>query len=336
MPYFLGIDAGGTKTNCLIGDESGQLLGFGASGPGNYEVNGVEAARVEIERALSEALSEAGLQLSDITAAGLGVAGADIEDDFQMLERDVCTPLLGDLRRDFKNDSAAALRGGTHNRYGIVIACGTGCVCAGRNASGEFGRVGGHGDEFGDECSGTSIGMEGLRAVFQARENVIPPTKMTPLFVERAGCQDVDELFYRLYTQRIGFDALQPMAPLVFDAALEGDSAACAILVRGGTYLGMMVNAVARNVGMPSSAYDVVMAGSVFKGSSPALVEAMASEIATENPHANLVRSVYEPVVGALLMGMDLEQAADESTYSALETSLELLEDRRGVRLKSE
>ena len=97
-----------------------------------------------------------------------------------------------------------------------------------------------------------------------------------------------------------------------------------------------MVNAVARNLGMTEERIDVVMAGSVFKGSSPALIEAMNTVIVKEHPGARLVRSVFEPVVGALLMGMDLERAASSETFSALNKSLDLLEQRRGVRLKSE
>jgi N-acetylglucosamine kinase-like BadF-type ATPase len=336
MKYYAGLDAGGTKTHCLISDDTGRVLGFGAAGAGNYEVAGVGAARQEIEQALTAALNEASIQLSDLSAIGLGVAGADIDDDFRMLDRDLFDPVLGRLRRDFKNDSAAALRGGTHNPYGIVIACGTGCVCAGRNCSGVFGRVGGHGEEFGDECSGSSIGAAGLRRVFQAREGIIPSTKMTASFVARAGCTDVDELFHRLYQQAITPDTLEPMAPLVFDAALAGDSAACAILTHGGAYLGSMVNAVAGNLGMAAEVFDVVMAGSVFKGSTPLLIDAMAASIKTKCPNAALVHSVYEPVVGALLMGFDLDNAISGQTYSVLETSLTAIGRRHNVQLKSE
>ncbi len=336
MPYYAGLDAGGTKTHCLIADESGRVIAFGASGPGNYEVAGTSEARHEIETALNAALAESGIGLADLSAVGLGVAGADIDADFDMLEREVFGPLLGDIRRDFKNDSAAALRGGTRNGYGIVIACGTGCVCAGRDRAGVFARVGGFGEEFGDECSGTSIGHEALHKVFQARDGVVPPTKMTDLFVSRAECVDADDLFYRLYNQTITLESLEPMAPLVFEAALAGDSAACAILTGGGAYLGMMVNAVARNLGISADEFDVVMAGSVFKGSSPQLIESMTVVIRAECPRAAVVRSVYDPVVGALLMGLDLDNAVSKQTYSALENSLAEIELRHNVQLKTD
>ncbi len=38
---YLGLDAGGTKTYCLVGDANGHLLGFGQAGCGNYELHGV-------------------------------------------------------------------------------------------------------------------------------------------------------------------------------------------------------------------------------------------------------------------------------------------------------
>jgi len=336
MPYYAGLDAGGTKTHCLIADANGRVLGFGAAGPGNYEVSGSPSARREIEHALTGALNDAGLKSSDLTAIGLGVAGADVDEDFVMLEREVFGPVLGNLTRDFKNDSAAALRGGTHNSFGIVIACGTGCVCAGRNPAGTFGRVGGFGEEFGDECSGTTIGLAGLRSVIQAREGIIPATLLTGLFTARADCPDADALFRRLYQESITPQSLEPMAPLVFEAAFAGDSAACGILTRGGAYLGAMVNAVARNLGMNADTFDVVMAGSVFKGSSPLLLDSMSTVVKAECTNAAMVRSVYEPVVGALLMGFDLNNAVTDRTYVALDSSLAAIESRHNVHLKTD
>ena len=38
--YFLGIDIGGTKSHALVADDTGQALGLGVGGPGNYEVVG--------------------------------------------------------------------------------------------------------------------------------------------------------------------------------------------------------------------------------------------------------------------------------------------------------
>jgi len=320
--YFLGIDAGGTKTNCLVADAAGNILGFGRGGAGNYECYGVAAAREELDRAANEALAQAELSLNQINGVGLAIAGADLPEDYVMLEREIFTPMFGEIPRMFRNDSMGGLRGGTRNPFGIVIACGTGCVCAGRNRAGEETRVGGISEDYGDMVSGSSIGLEGLKAVWRARDGVTGPTLMTGLFVERSGLPDVDALFHAMYHGRVKPDDLQPMAKLVFDAALAGDAIACDILEWGGKYLGEMVNTAARHLNMREDVFDVVMAGSVFKGSSPVLADRLRTQIHRECPNARTVFPVYEPVVGALLLGMELEITVNDAVYTRLDATL--------------
>lgn len=336
MPYYLGLDAGGTKTYCLIGDEHGTIRGFGRAGTGNYEYRGVEPAAEENRKAVEGALNEADLTLSDIAGIGMGIAGADIPEDYVMLENEIFTPLFGSIRRAFRNDSMAGLRGGTRSRVAIVIACGTGCVCAGRNANGDETRVGGLGEEFGDECSGGSIGREALKVVWRARDNVVPETLLTEKFVKRAGCRDVTELFYKMYRREIAYEDLEPMAKLVFEAALEGDTAACDILERGGRYLGRMVNGTARRIDMTQESFEVVMAGSVFKGESPVLVDAMRTEIHRVCPNAKTVMPEFEPVVGALLMAMELDVSLTPVIYERLSSELDRVEKIHSVRFRTE
>ncbi len=334
MRYYMGIDAGGTKTFVLIADETGKVLGFGRAGAGNYEVYGIEPAKQEIQKAVSTALEEARLNLSDINGIGMGIAGADIPDDYVMLEEEIFTPMLGNIPRCFRNDSMAGLRGGTQKPYGIVIACGTGCVCAGKNKEGKEARVGGLGEEFGDMVSGSSIGQEGLRSVWRYRDKIIGHTKLVDKFLEKSGCKDVDELFYRMYKHNITYSDLEPMAKLVFDAAYEGDDIASDILEWGGRYLGKMVNACARILDMSRDSFEVVMAGSVFKGMSPVLKDAMLSVIHRECPLAITVMPIYEPVVGALLLGMELDFPITENIYQQLDIALENLQQRHKVILK--
>ncbi len=336
MAYYLGLDAGGTKTFCLVGDDSGRVLGFGKGGAGNYECRGVPAAAEEIKKAIEGALASAGLTLDQVAGIGMGVAGADLPEDYEMLERELFTPLLGALPRVFRNDSMGGLRGGTKDPFGIVIACGTGCVCAGINRAGREARVGGLSEHFGDMVSGSSIGEEGLKAVWRSRDGVTGPTLMTDLFVKRSGCADVEVLFREMYYNRIVYSDLQPMAKLVFDAAYEGDAIACDILEWGGRYLGAMVTAAARHLDMCRDAFDVVMTGSVFKGTSPVLVDAMSARVHRECPDARLVRALFEPVVGALLLGLELDAPMDEDKYAVLSESLREAEKRFGVPFKAD
>jgi len=335
VAYYMGLDAGGTKTFCLIADGAGHIKGFGRAGSGNYEVRGVEPAAVENRKAVEAALADAGLGFEDIAGIGMGIAGADLPEDYVMLDREIYTPLFGQTRRVFHNDSMAGLRGGTRNPFGIVIACGTGCVCAGINRMGQHTRVGGLGEEFGDLCSGSSIGLEGLHAVWRARDAIIGETLLTERFVERAGVKDLDEFYYKCYRREIGYADLQPMARIVFDAAFDGDAVACDILEWGGRYLGKMVNAVAGRLNMCREEFEVVMAGSVFKGSSPLLVDAMRAVIHRKCPSAQTVMPVFEPVVGALLLGMEIDTTVADGTYETLSQELTAAETRHQVSFRA-
>lgn len=333
---YLGIDAGGTKTHCLIGDATGKILGFGAAGAGNYEAYGVEAADREIRSAVDAALSTAGCTMADIAGVGLGIAGADIPEDYTMLEERIFTPIFGEIPRVFRNDSMGGLRGGAREPFGVVIACGTGCVAAGINRDGIDTRVGGISGDYGDMVSGSSIGSEGLYAIWRARDGIRPPTLLTDLFVRRAGAADIDDLFQAMYREEITPNDLEPMAKLVFDAAWDGDPTACDILEWGGRYLGEMVNGVARNLKMTRDTFDVVMAGSVFKGRSPVLKDAMQTIIHRECPAARLIMPRFEPVVGTLLLGMELDQVIDSAIYESLARALKRAESLYGIRLSSE
>ena len=336
MTYYLGLDAGGTKTFALAGDDKGSVLGFGKAGAGNYECYGVPAAYKEIKKAIDGALETAGISLDQISGIGMGVAGADLPEDYAMLEKELFSPMLGDMPRVFRNDSMGGLRGGTKDPFGIVIACGTGCVCAGVNRAGKEVRVGGISEEFGDMVSGSSIGTEGLKAIWRSRDGITGPTLLTQKFVERSGCDDVEALFHEMYYNRITYEDLQPMAKLVFDAAYEGDGTACDILEWGGKYLGQMVLGVARHLDMQQDTFDVVMTGSVFKGISPVLMDTMTTRIHRECPNARPVRALYEPVVGALLLGIELEAPMNEEKYKMLDKSLEEAANRFEISFKAQ
>ena len=181
---------------------------------------------------------------------------------------------------------------------------------------------------------GTSIGEEGLRCVWRARDGVIAPTAMTEKFVTRSGCGDIQTLFDRMYRNAIRPKDLEPMAQLVFEAAVDGDPAACDILERGGAYLGAMVNAAARRLKMTGTAFDVVTSGSVFKGLSPVLTTAMTKTVQGENDRARTVPAEFVPVIGALLLGMEARAVPTHKFYDSLLDSIGAIERRHEIKLK--
>jgi N-acetylglucosamine kinase-like BadF-type ATPase len=165
MNYYLGVDAGGSKTLAVITDETGTLLASGNSGPGNHQIN-VDLAERNIQEAVNQALNQAGLQPHEIAVAWFGLAGADREADFRILR-----PMIHKLhfsRYDIVCDTMIALRAGTTRPSGVVVICGNGMNCAGVNSLGESLQCGGFGYAYGDFGGGSELAVEAFRAVIRA------------------------------------------------------------------------------------------------------------------------------------------------------------------------
>ena len=75
--YVAGGDVGSTKTNIIIADEHGRVLGFGASGGGNHQGVGYAGLQHVVASALQQALAQSGIALSAIEGAGIGIGGYD-------------------------------------------------------------------------------------------------------------------------------------------------------------------------------------------------------------------------------------------------------------------
>ena len=85
MTIVLGIDGGGTKTHAVVADVAGALLGMGRSGPSNWEDVGIDGAGAALGEAAREAADAAGIGLSQVDGASLGLAGVDWDSDEKRL-----------------------------------------------------------------------------------------------------------------------------------------------------------------------------------------------------------------------------------------------------------
>lgn len=216
---FLGVDGGGTATRAVVVDDAGALRGRGAAGGANQKVIGRDAALDAVRTAVQAALARAGTT-SPVRAAWVGLAGVDAPADAEAL-RPALAPLAGHLR--ISND-AELLLGALPGGIGIALIAGTGSVALGRNATGQSARAGGWGHVFGDEGSGYAIGAAALRAVARDADLLSQPTVLGGRILRAWSLRDPTELIGHVYG-RGGFDkaAIAGLAPLVFEAAAEGD-----------------------------------------------------------------------------------------------------------------
>ena len=326
MTYVLGIDGGASKTFALVADARGRLLGFGRGGPGNHQSVGLEAAMGAVAGAAREALAAAQVESGEIAVVACGLAGADLPEDFAMLQPALEALGLG-RRVDLRNDTQVALRAGTHQPWGVVLICGTGFNAAGRAPDGRELVFPGLGWISGDWGGGASLAQEMIRLVMRAEDGRGAPTLLTGMLLERLQQPSPYELMRELYHQQLAgqgiLRGLLQHVPLIFRAAVEGDGPAQDLIARLGEELGVSAVAVIRRLQLERLPVEVVLGGSVFKGEGPFLVDAIQAAVHRTAPEAVLVRPPFEPVVGGVLLGLEAAGVtAGDELYAALHATM--------------
>lgn len=301
--YFLGIDVGGTKTHALVADESGQALGFGGSGPGNWEGVGYNGLTRALGKAGGEALAMAGVGVEQMAGAGLGLAGFDWPSQHEA-HMQAITPL--GLRCPVKivNDATLGIVAGASEGWGLAVVSGTGCNCRGwsRDHSREGRVVGGASHWSGEYAGGRDIIMRAMQAVTFEWAKRGPATALTPVFLAHTGAKDLDDLVEGVYLGRYS-----PEASLVLDifqTAALGDPGAVEVIRWAGRELGGMAIGVIRQLELEKESFEVVLIGSVFDGH-PLLAETLAETVRAVAPGARTVRLSVPPVIGGVLLGME-------------------------------
>lgn len=302
MKYYLGVDAGGSKTYAMIASEQGKVIGAGRGGNGNHQKNRREAED-SLQQAVSEALKSSGLTKDQLEYSWFGLAGADREADFQILR-----PIIGRLelpRTEISCDTWNALRSGTEKSYGIVLICGSGVNCAGKNSAGATYQCGGFGYRFGDFGGGYDLSVEVFRSVIRADEGRENSTVLSKRLIDLLGYSSVSELRedYLDHSR----DLPPNIAELLFQAADEGDRVAAGLLIRQGDELGLAAAATIRNLAMDNDTFDIVLAGSLLtKGDRSGIIRrAIEQRVKHAAPNGTLSLLTREPVVGSVILAME-------------------------------
>jgi glucosamine kinase len=245
MDYVLGFDGGGTKTECVLMDPAGKIVGRSFSGPSNPYRVGVESATREIERAADLCLQEAGAGRNAVAAIGAGLAGTGNPELKEGMRASIAAAFPGAAVRIF-TDLETALAAAGEGPV-IVLVAGTGSAAIGRNAQGQIWRTGGQGPRLGDDGSAFDIGSRAVARAMKERDQRGTDSALGVKILDQLGCASWPELQHRATLQP---DNVFPTVfPIVAAAADAGDSAAREILLHAASELSTLVNTVAGHLG---------------------------------------------------------------------------------------
>ena len=276
-------------------------MGFGRAGPGNHEVVGWAGHRQVLADITQQAIESAGIRRSDVKGAGFGLAGYDWPS-----QRQPSLEAIGSLGLDCPveavNDAVLGIFAGTTEGWGISIIAGTGENCWGVDRQRNYGRMTGNSmlmDEYGGAAT---IVYKAVRSIARAWSLRGPQTALAQTFMNHTGASTCADLLEGMVTGKYGIDA--DIAPQVFEVAEKGDQVAIDILHWAGNGLGEMINGVIRQLRLEDQEFEVIMAGSTFKGGE-LLTVPMVETVRNLAPGAKFLRLQAPPVVGGVLLGME-------------------------------
>lgn len=300
LDLVVGFDAGGTSTKCALMTTEGQVVARGSAGPGNYQLIREEGVRQVLTEAFNEAVQSLDAQ-AQILGAFLGIAGATTASERSRILA-VCQGLgIAPVWR-VMGDMVPALAAGTGGGEGIVIVGGTGSISWGCDATGATARAGGWGYLLGDEGSGYDIGQKALIAAFQSYDGRGPKTSLNNRILHSLGCTDILDLVGTVYSHEQPRTMIASLAPLVIEAAHDGDSVAGSILEgAAGEYVSAIL-AVYRQLHFETEV-TVVATGGLFQGTE-ALFQRVRLLLSPVLPEARLVVPDVDPVVGACYLAL--------------------------------
>jgi N-acetylglucosamine kinase-like BadF-type ATPase len=139
---------------------------------------------------------------------------------------------------------------------------------------------------------------------------------LTELLRARSGAESVVDFLEGVSRARID-DSM--FSPDVVRAAAEGDDVARSILADAGRTLGDTAVHVIRTLRMEEEAFDLVLAGGMFRAATPHLVEALEAEVRPIAEKITLRRLEDPPVVGSVMLAIELAgEVAAHGVRSAL------------------
>jgi N-acetylglucosamine kinase-like BadF-type ATPase len=299
MTYYLGIDGGGTKTRCLLGDET-RPLATATTGGSNIIRLGDAQAREALHTAIHQACSAARISPDQIRAISIGVAGASIPEVAAKIRGILSelTPQISPAGIEVVGDNVIALEAAFGAGPGVIAIAGTGSIVYGRDAAGRIARAGGWGFAISDEGSGHWIGRRAISAILQARDQGLE-TVLAAMVLQAWKLTAIDDLVQQANsTPPPDFPRL---FPIVVHAAAEGDAIAHELLADAGAKLANLATAVVRRLA-PHTSVDmlpIAMTGSVFR-QSPDVRQVFYNTLQTTFPGIDVRQELADPVEGAL------------------------------------
>jgi N-acetylglucosamine kinase-like BadF-type ATPase len=265
MSFKIGIDGGGTKTECILVNAEGTVVAVHVGTGCNPSIVGPDQARSIVAAALDSLRAQAGAHAASLTRTPFGPA-PDISATLLCMAgsrafwSEFAEKLNGFGAITALDDSLPVLELATRGKPGLVLHAGTGSFVAARGSDNSVHYAGGLGWRFGDAGSGYDIGQRAVARSLLELQGWSPPSRLGALLREHTGLGTAQEITRMLYADPASNQKIAELAPAVLRLAEEGDQNAQQIVFQSVAGLVDLAGRVAEKL-FPSSRPDAVRAG---------------------------------------------------------------------------
>ena len=289
--YYVGIDGGGTKTETLICDHEGRLLGSSSTGGSNPHFVGTTAAFAAVADGLNGVMSQ--LDKSQIAQAALCVPGL-------RKHRQELPAVLGlnPSQLIVDSDLMSTFYGSLVQEHGVIVLAGTGSFSLGIAQNGNKVSAGGWGPVIGDAGSGQLMAVQALQATARQFDHMGPGTLLSDKIKDYFGMESINEL-----KTIVNLDNVSKLTYIVRECAEEGDSIACEIIADAAKGLADLASAVIQQSAIDTDEGQIALAGGMWRLGD--LLLRPFEEIMRERySKIDIIPAKFPPVIGALLMAL--------------------------------
>lgn len=301
--FYLGVDAGNSKTVALVAGADGRIVGRGRGGVGDiYGAPREEDAVAAVLTAVHAALDGAGLRVAEVEAAAFRLAGVDWAEDEAFWVEAIARDLSDLSQVSIKNDGFAILRCGTISGTGVAVTAGSGPAVAAR---GRDGREYCASWWIQHDLAGQGLGNAAFRAVIDAEAGLGPSTALTAELLGLFDYADVTALLHA-FTRRRQARANRDKwaaARSVLRTAGSGDPVAAGIINSQAASFAALARVAAGETGLGADGQPVpvVLGGSILTSEHSSYRDALTAALTREMGSIHVASSSASPVTGAVL-----------------------------------
>jgi len=302
--YVLGVDGGGTKTQCALYDMEGNLYAITIFGPTNHEEyeDGLVGLEKQLFKILDQFITENGVMKEEIVYSVFGMAGVDTKKQNEVISEIIRKYGLDHFQ--LCNDAYLGIMAGSSSGKGICAINGTGFSVTGMNLNGDMVQCGGLGYLTGDKGGGGYIFERAISSVYSYLYKRGPYTLMYEKIWKSLEIREASEYIETImnWMESRQPELIRIIDKIVYEAARDQDLIAIRILEEIGEEYVINIMGVFDQLGLSSDDnIKVVLAGSQFtKAEALTSIEKIEGMLKIHLPKAEIVILKNPCVLGAV------------------------------------